>query len=207
MDAAAWDERYAGVDLVWSTGPNVFVEEVAGALPPGRALDIAGGEGRNALWLAEQGWDATCTDFSDVAVRRARAIAASRLGEGAGGFRALVADALEPAPPPGEGPGYDLVVFSYLQLPDAPWRTALARGVEAAVPGGTVLVVCHAARNLDAGTGGPQDPAVLHDPDDVVAAAGDLPVEVVSAELRERAVESSQRPALDTVVALHRVAV
>ena len=175
-------------------------------LAPGRALDLAGGEGRNALWLAERGWDATSADFSPVAVERARGIAAERLGGDAGPFRAVVADALEPAPPPPAGAGYDLVLFAYLQLPDADWRTALRRGVEAAVPGGTVLVVCHAARNLAEGTGGPQDPAVLHDPDDVVAAAAGLPVEVLSAELRERPVEGADRPALDSVVVLRRLA-
>ncbi len=206
MDATAWDERYAGADLVWSSTPNRFVEEVVAPLAPGRALDLAGGEGRNALWLAERGWDATSADFSSVAVERARGIAAERLGEGAGPFRAVVADALEPAPPPPAGDGYDLVLFAYLQLPDADWRTALRRGVEAAVPGGTVLVVGHAARNLAEGTGGPQDPAVLHDPDDVVAAAAGLPVEVVSSELRERPVEGADRPALDSVVVLRRLA-
>ena len=174
-------------------------------MPARTGCDVAAGEGRNALWLAGRGWDATAADFSPVAVERARGIAAERLGADAGPFRALVADALEPAPAPVGGGGYDLVLFAYLQLPDAEWRVALRHGVDAAVPGGTVLVVCHAARNLTEGAGGPQDPAVLHDPEDVVAAAGDLPVEVVRTELRERPVDGSDRPALDTVVLLRRL--
>jgi SAM-dependent methyltransferase len=206
VDATAWDARYAGADLVWSSTPNRFVEELVAPMAPGRALDVAAGEGRNALWLAARGWDATSADFSPVAVERARGIAAERLGAGAGPFRALVADALAPAPAPTGGEGYELVLFAYLQLPDAQWRQALARGVEACTPGGSVLVVCHAERNLAEGTGGPQDAAVLHDPEDVVAAVAGLPVEVVSAELREREVEGSPRPALDTVVLLRRPA-
>ncbi len=206
MDATAWDARYAGADLVWSSTPNRFVEELVAPMAPGRALDLAAGEGRNALWLAERGWDATSADFSAVAVERAAEIAAERLGEGAGPFRALVSDALEPAPAPAAGGGYDLVLFAYLQLPDDAWRRALAHGVAAAAPGASVLVVCHAARNLVEGTGGPQDISVLHDPDDVVAAARGLPVEVVSAELREREVEGAPRPALDAVVLLRRLA-
>ena len=56
MEAADWDARYAATDLVWSAAPNVWVEELVSGMPPGRALDIAAGEGRNALWLVEQGW-------------------------------------------------------------------------------------------------------------------------------------------------------
>ncbi|MBM6405339.1 class I SAM-dependent methyltransferase [Phycicoccus sp. CSK15P-2] len=204
MDATAWDARYSGAEPVWSSTPNVFVAELAGALPPGRALDVAAGEGRNAVWLAERGWDVTMTDFSAVGVERARTVARGRLGEGAEGFRAFVGDALESAPAPVDGGGYDLVVLAYLQLPEQRWRTALARAVDAAVPGGTVVVVCHAERNLTEGVGGPQDAAVLHDPEAVVASAHGLPVDVVSADLRERVVEAADRPALDTVVVLER---
>ncbi|MBM6399209.1 class I SAM-dependent methyltransferase [Phycicoccus sonneratiae] len=206
MDATTWDARYAGAELVWSSTPNRFVEEICAPLPPGRVLDVAAGEGRNALWLAERGWDATAADFSPVAVERARGIAAERLGPDAGPFRAVVADALGAAPAPTGGDGYDLVLFAYLQLPDDQWRRALTAGVAAAAPGGTVLVVCHAARNLTEGAGGPQDAAVLHDPDDVVAAVAGLPVEVESSRLREREVEGAARPALDTVVVLRRLA-
>ena len=59
MDAGEWDARYRDSELVWSAGPNQFVEECCADLPPGRAIDLAAGEGRNAIWLAEQGWDAT----------------------------------------------------------------------------------------------------------------------------------------------------
>jgi SAM-dependent methyltransferase len=204
MDSLAWDERYSGRDLVWSGTPNVFVAEIAGALEPGVALDVAAGEGRNAVWLAEQGWRVTAADFSPVAVQRIEQMARERLGEEAGTVRAVVADATEPAPPEESGRGYDLVLFSYLQLPREPWARALAEGVAAAAPGGSVLIVLHALRNLEEGTGGPQEAAVLHDPQDVLASAADLPVEVVSAQLRHREVEGSDRPALDTVVLLRR---
>ena len=74
MNSSTWDERYAGTDLVWSTTPNQWVEQVADGLAPGRDLDLAGGEGRNALWLAARGWQATVVDFSQVALDRASAI-------------------------------------------------------------------------------------------------------------------------------------
>jgi len=204
MDSDAWDERYGGRDLVWSATPNVFVAEVAGAMAPGRALDVAAGEGRNAVWLAEQGWQVTAADFSPVAVQRTEQVARERLGENAGAVHAVVSDATHPAPPEESGRGYDLVLFSYLQLPSEPWGRALAEGVAATAPGGAVLVVLHARRNLEEGTGGPQEASVLHDPEDVLASASDLPVEVVSAQLRHRDVEGADRPALDTVVLFRR---
>ena len=215
MDAKDWDARYAANELVWSRGPNQFVEEVAGALAPGLALDVAAGEGRNAIWLAEQGWDVLAADFSPVAVDRARRLAAERLGDAAsatGAFTAVVADATQGAP---GGPAtYDLVLFSYLQLPGDDWCCALAAGIEATAPGGRVLVIAHAKRNLTEGYGGPQDPAVLHDPEDVTALAARLAAEdperyatdVESADLRTRTVptDDGERTALDTVVVLRR---
>ena len=71
MRATEWDAPNAAVDRVWSTGPNVVVEEHYAARPPGRSLDVAGGEGRTALWLAYRGWEATVTDISAVALQRA----------------------------------------------------------------------------------------------------------------------------------------
>ena len=70
MDADGWNRRYAEKELVWSAGPNRFLAAEAADLAPGRALDLACGEGRNALWLAEQGWRVTAVDFSGVAVEK-----------------------------------------------------------------------------------------------------------------------------------------
>lgn len=204
MDSAAWDERYAASDLVWSAGPNMWVEAVCADLPPGRALDVAAGEGRNAIWLAERGWEVLATDFSPVAVQRTRELADRRLGADAARLTAAVADATQP--PPGEHADYDLVILCYLQLPSPRWDAALAQAVAATAPGGLVLVVMHAGQNLEHGWGGPQDPAVLHDPADVVAAVADLPVTAERAELVTRVVDTDDGPreALDTLVVLRR---
>ena len=199
MDAAAWDDRYAATDLVWSADPNVWVRELCSRMPPGRALDVGAGEGRNALWLVEQGWTVTATDFSPVAVRRIRDIADRRLpDEARGRLEAVVADATERPP----GTAYDLVLFSYLHLPPRDWAEALAAAVGATVPGGVVVVVAHARRNLAEGVGGPQDPQILLDPQDLVVSASALPVDVELAEIREREVAGEPRPALDTVALL-----
>ena len=99
-----------------------------------------------------------------------------------------------------ERTAYDLVLISYLHLPRTQWGEALAAAVRATVVGGAVLVVAHAVRNLTEGVGGPQDPTILLDPEDVIASAAELPVDVELAQLRARDVEGADRPALDTVV-------
>jgi 2-polyprenyl-3-methyl-5-hydroxy-6-metoxy-1,4-benzoquinol methylase len=78
MDAAGWDQRYDTAEFVWATEPNRFLPPEVEGLTPGRALDVACGEGRNAVWLATQGWDATGIDFSAVGLAKARQLAAER---------------------------------------------------------------------------------------------------------------------------------
>ena len=67
MDAAAWDERYAGTELMWGAEPNRFLPPEVAGLPPRRGVDLACGEGRNAIWLASQGWAMTGVDFPTYA--------------------------------------------------------------------------------------------------------------------------------------------
>ena len=205
MDARDWDERYAARDLVWSAQPNEFVAELVGPLPPGTAIDVAAGEGRNAIWMVERGWVVTASDYSAVALERARALGDQRLGDRAVHLTTTVADATHPLP--GGAGAYDLALFSYLQLPAPMLRAALAAGIDAVRPGGQVLVVAHAGRNLEHGHGGPSDRAVLYDPDEVLTAVTGQPVEVESSQMRVRRVETEDGPreALDTVVVLRRV--
>lgn len=167
MDAAAWDARYAAAELVWSAEPNTSVARECADLPPGRAADVACGEGRNAVWLAEQGWQVEALDFSAVAVDKARALA-ERRGV-ADRVRARVGDALAWR---AEQP-LDLVVLCYLQLPAEQRGRAVRCAFDQLAPGGTLLVVAHDTTNLTEGTGGPQDPAVLYAADDVLADLGD----------------------------------
>lgn len=206
VDAKDWDARYAAADLVWSAGPNLWVAQLVAPLVPGRALDVAAGEGRNAIWLAERGWTVVAADFSPVAIDRAARLARERLGEQDDRFRAVVADATGPAP---QGPAaYDLVLLCYLQLPADQRRQALRQAIDAAAEGGRVLVIGHAARNLDEGYGGPQDRGVLYDPQDVLDDVAGLPVTAERSEVRVRVADTPDGPrdALDTVVVLRREA-
>ena len=73
-----WNERYRRAELLWTAEPNRLFAAEVGELVRGRALDLACGEGRNAVWLAERGWTVTAVDFSDVAIEKAARLAASR---------------------------------------------------------------------------------------------------------------------------------
>jgi SAM-dependent methyltransferase len=179
MDAEAWDERYAAAELVWSAGPNRFVEVECGDLPPGDALDLAAGEGRNAIWLARQGWRVTAVDFSGVALDKGRTLAGDTEVEW------VVADATAWR----RDAAYDLVVIAYLQLPAGPRRAAIRNAFDALRPDGTLLVVAHDTTNLTEGTGGPQDASVLYTAQDVLADLAGEDLEVVRAERVTRAVE------------------
>jgi SAM-dependent methyltransferase len=196
MDAAAWDERYAAAPLVWSAGPNQFVASELGELPPGRAVDLACGEGRNAIWLATRGWDVTGVDFSAVAVDKARQLSSD--------VEWVVGDALTWA-----GQGYDLAVLAYLQLRAHERRTAVRNAWSALVPGGHLLVVAHDSTNLTEGTGGPQDASVLYTAEDVLSDVEGY--DVLRAERVARVVPAAdehggeaERVALDALVHLLR---
>lgn len=202
MDANAWNDRYAATELVWSKEPNQFVAQELGDLPPARALDVACGEGRNAIWLAGRGWQVTASDFSPVAVDKGRQLA-ERVGVAVDW---LVADALTE-----DFPEVDLAVLAYLQLPPAERRTAIRNAFAALAPGGTMLVVAHDSTNLAEGTGGPQDPTVLYTAEDVLADLEGLPLEVQRAERVPRTVSvddahggESSRTAWDALVRLRR---
>lgn len=201
MYVEKWNERYRSTELVWSAGPNQFVESACRDLPPGRSIDLAAGEGRNAIWLAEQGWDSTAVDFSEVALDKAQQLAARR----GVAVTTEVADLTEYVPEPG---GYDLVVVAYLHLPAEQLDPILARAAAAVAPGGTFFLIGHDATNLTDGYGGPQYPEVLTSPEQVVAALGDaFDVEVAEVANRHVDTDDGERVALDThVIARRRAA-
>jgi SAM-dependent methyltransferase len=196
MDAAGWDARYREHDLVWGIQPNRWVEQELATEPPGTALDLACGEGRNALWLAELGWNVTAVDFSAVAIEKARALA----GSGRRPVTWVVADALtyQAAEP------VDLALLCYLQLPPDERRTAVRAAAASLAPGGTLLVIAHDSANLTEGTGGPQDATVLYTAEDVRGDLAGTEVVVTRAEAVYRPVDGAPRPAIDVLLRARR---
>lgn len=203
MDAAGWDDRYTERELVWSVEPSVWVEQLTADLPPGRALDLASGEGRNALWLAERGWDVTAVDFSSVALDRARRLGRDRLGPDAGNLTIVQADLLEYEPP---AAAFELVLLVYLHLRGPERRRVVRAAASAVAPSGRLLVIGHDLGNIAHGTGGPRDPAVLYSPADIEEDLWRTGLSIETAETLSRSVETDEGTAraLDAVVLARR---
>ncbi|MGG7102532.1 class I SAM-dependent methyltransferase [Rhodococcus sp. 24CO] len=168
MDAADWDKKYERSELVWGTPPNELLVEYATALPHGQALDLACGEGRNALWLATRGWEVTGIDYSAVAIDKARTIASrsprsvvDRLDYRCGDVTTV-----------DYGHNYDLALVLYLHLP-APQRTMVVnRAINSLKPDGILMILGHDRSNVDYGIGGPQNPEILYTPEDLMEEFG-----------------------------------
>lgn len=195
MDRHGWDERYATSEYVWRLGPNQFVEEHLAGVEPGDAIDLGAGEGRNAVWLAEQGWQVTAVDFSEVGLDKARRLASDR-GVQLTTERADVRS-WRPAAP------VDLVLLAYLQLPDDERLEVLNTVRDWLRPGGTVLVIAHDRRNVDHGHGGPPTAGVCYDPDETAAALAPLHIERRGTVERHVDTDHGTAVALDTLVIAH----
>lgn len=197
MKSEDWDARYADAGLVWGSAPNRFVAAETEDIAPGRALDLACGEGRNAIWLAERGWRVTAIDFSSVAVNRARHLAAER----GVAVDLAVGDVLEA---PLEHAAFDLVLLAYLQLPPAERASVLGRAAAAVRPGGLFLIVGHDLRNHVEGHGGPSNPDLLWTAGEVEESLTSFGFTIERAEQVLREVEGAPRPAIDTIVRARR---
>jgi len=202
MDRSDWDARYAASDLVWGAEPNRFVEaELGAAALRGRALDLACGEGRNAIWLAERGWRVTAVDFSEVAIERGRKLAEHR----GIGVEWRCEDLATYVP---DAAAFELVLIAYLQVPWAAMQDVLARAARALAPSGELMMIGHARRNLEEGFGGPRHPSVLWDPGVLEDALNRLGLLVDRCEEVLRPVDTPDGPreAIDVLVRARQAA-
>ncbi|MGE2724034.1 class I SAM-dependent methyltransferase [Mycolicibacterium pulveris] len=135
---AHWEEHYGERNRAWSGRVNARLAEVAESLPPGRALDLGCGEGGDALWLAEHGWQVVGVDISDTALQRAAADAQKR---GVGDRISFQQADLPEQFPDGT---FDLVSAQFLHSTLPLDRTRIfQRAADAIRPGGLLLIVDH----------------------------------------------------------------
>jgi 2-polyprenyl-3-methyl-5-hydroxy-6-metoxy-1,4-benzoquinol methylase len=146
-----WNQRFSVAEYVFGTAPNAFLAAHADLFKPGqRALCVADGEGRNSVWLAEQGLEVTAFDFAPAALDKARRLAAGR------GVRvryelATVEDWRWPAAE------FDVVVAIFIQFVVPAARRVLFERMSAALrPGGLLLLEGYTPAQLKYGTGGPK---------------------------------------------------
>jgi SAM-dependent methyltransferase len=146
-----WEARYAKPDYEFGTAPNEFLATCKPLLPKsGRALSVADGEGRNGVWLAQQGLDVTAIDFSPTAQKKARALAAERK---------VSVDLIQTDVHAWQYPDavFDVVVEIFAQFSTPQERTGKWAGMRRALkPGGLLIIQGYTPKQLDYGTGGPK---------------------------------------------------
>jgi SAM-dependent methyltransferase len=188
MDSEMWDARYETKELVWGAEPNRFLPPLVEGIDPGSALDLACGEGRNAIWLARRGWDVTGVDFSARAIDKARLLAEDTEVDW------VVCDVTRFVP----DRLYDLVMIFYLHLPEAQLASTFEHAIAALAPGGAFFGIGHALRNLDEGHGGPPAPEILWTEERIAPLVRGL--DVVEIGERLRPVEEADATAIDFAV-------
>lgn len=178
MDAQGWDERYQSHDHLWSATPNLFVADRLKGATPGRGLDVASGEGRNAIWLASLGWQMTAVDFSEVATERGRSHSEA--------VDFVVADVTTWMP----DAVFDLVLMAYLHLTAPDFEELVRRSRDWLASGGELFLIGHDVSNVDEGWGGPQYPEVLWDVPEILGWLEGMTV--VEAEVVNRPVDTDE---------------
>ena len=190
MDAADWDRRYADATRAFSPDPIPLVAELTSPLAAGRALDLAAGAGRNALWLAGRGWRVTAVDFSRVGLERA----ASRAAELGLELDCVHADLCEYSPPVA---AFDLVLLTYMHPQTIHRAAVFAAASEAVAPGGHVLVIGFDETDPHLG-GGPADPERRFSVSRLSAAFPGIELERCEMVTRERQTAEGPQRAVDT---------
>lgn len=154
MDSSTWDQKYSTEEFIYTKVENRFVVEFCKDLDGTnkKAIDLAGGEGRNSVWLAKRGWQVENIDFSQVALDKYLQFAKEEGVEE--NCVATCADGATFAP---KSTPVELAVIAYLQIPQNDLATAIQRLAAHVAPGGNLVGVWHSRGNLAAGFGGPSD--------------------------------------------------
>jgi SAM-dependent methyltransferase len=168
-DLDRWQARFAEPGYLFGTEPNAFLKSKATLLRPGaRALAVADGEGRNGVFLAEQGLDVLSVDFSPHAQAKARALAKLRGVT----LRFEQADMTNWRWPEA---AFDVVAAIFIQFTKPPERAKMFAGIKRTLkPGGLLLLVGYGLKQLDYKTGGPSDPTQLYTRELLQDAFGDF---------------------------------
>jgi SAM-dependent methyltransferase len=165
-----WNQRFAAEHYVFGQAPNAYLRSQAAHLTPGKALAVADGEGRNGVWLAEQGLQVDAFDFSDIALRKAQALAQSRQVKVNWVCSDWQSFDWQPA-------HYDNVVGIFFQFATPDDRSALfACMLSSLKPGGTLIIQGYTPRQLDFNTGGPGKLAHMYDEALMLDAFGELDI-------------------------------
>ena len=158
-----WDQNFSAAGFKYGTEPNAFLAQEANRLPAGADVLVPGdGEGRNGVWLAQQGHHVTAMDGSSVGLDKAQALAQERGVT----VKTVLGDLADWAP---AAASFDAVVLIYVHLPPAIRERAHRRLAAGLRPGGWLLLECFHPEQLPRTSGGPKDVAMLYTPEQVAA--------------------------------------
>lgn len=149
-----WNDKYRIKDYVYGTEPNAFLKQHCDALQH-PVLSLGEGEGRNAVYLARQGFQVVGIDGSEVGLAKAQALAQRHQVT----IKTLHANLETYTPEPGK---FNSVISVFAHLPKAQRRSLHQRVVAALNPGGIILIVGYSLKQLNFCTGGPRDADMLY---------------------------------------------
>ncbi|MEO8331083.1 MAG: class I SAM-dependent methyltransferase [Gallionella sp.] len=152
-----WDERYAGEDYLFGTEPNAFLVSQRHLLKPGMScLAVADGEGRNGVWLAQQGLKVLSVEASAVALDKAKKLAQQRGVD----VDFELADLLQWDWGVSR---FDVVAAIFIQFAGPEQRGQMFANIKRCLkPGGLLLLQGYTPRQLEYGTGGPSQAENLY---------------------------------------------
>ena len=190
-----WDNRYRDKPESWGEDPNVFLSEID-LKGLSSAVDLAGGNGRNSLWLASSGLQVENVDISSVALEQFMDRAK------AGGIEDRCRINISDAQSASFAISPDLLLIAYLQIDAEGLSNALKNALDQLKKGAKVLGIWHAVENLVDGYGGPPDKTVLVSKAQLEKIAADYSWSELSIENRDRVVstEHGDRVAKDLVL-------
>ena len=170
MNPEFWNEVFGAEDYVYGTAPNVFLTSWKQLLEAGqRALAVADGEGRNGVWLAEQGLDVLSVDMSDVGLKKAQALARERGVT----IRTECANLKDWAWPEAE---FDVIVSIFAHFPPDIRHEIHRKMVAALRPGGCIILQAYTPRQVEYGTGGPPSAELMYSLEIMLEDFGDLDI-------------------------------
>jgi SAM-dependent methyltransferase len=200
VDSSTWDQKYSTEEFIYTKVENRFVVEFCKDLDGTnkKAMDLAGGEGRNSVWLAKRGWQVENIDFSQVALDKYIQFAKEEGVEG--NCLSTCADGLNFVP---KLTPVDLAVIAYMQVPEQDLAVAIRRLSEHVAPGGNLVGVWHSRDNQDGGFSGPSDRPNVEIITEALAGTG-LEIEVL--ENRDGQIQTKEglKPSVTLVLLAHR---
>lgn len=182
---ALWNERFGGPEYFYGTEPNAFLASQSHLLKAGQSvLSVADGEGRNGVWLAEQGLNVLAVDFSEKALEKSRQLAASR-------GVSLQTELVDVHTWNWGENRFDVIVAIFIQFASSKERPALHRTIQQALkPGGLLLLQGYAPKQLEYRTGGPSNVDNLYTAEDLQCDFGAMEI----LQLREHDMEIREGP-------------